>query len=101
MTILSQLAVSLAIDLGLQRDIPSSLASRRPKSRRLLTQFYPNPNQEVRTMEERRTILALLHLSLTWVLVSSLYPCHADRRLQFAAHGPRIGEQSPCVGQRI
>ena len=60
MSMLTQLAVSLASDLGIQSDAPHNrkLIS---KSDRL--KALQSPKQRARTMEERRTMLALFHLT--------------------------------------
>ena len=60
MGMLAQLAVSIAFDLGLHRDAPAN-TSRRLKSGRLLTQ-EPSRHQ-ARSIEDRRTILAVYHLT--------------------------------------
>ncbi|KAI1780619.1 hypothetical protein F4818DRAFT_396279 [Hypoxylon cercidicola] len=60
MCMLSQLAVSLAFELGIHQDSPSNP----PRRSRLLAQ---PTTQRPRTMEERRAIIALYHLtSATW-----------------------------------
>lgn len=59
MTTLAQLAVSLALELDLQKDITTTVVRRR-KSGWLVP--HP-PKQRVRTIEERRTFLAVFHLT--------------------------------------
>ncbi|OTB01589.1 hypothetical protein M426DRAFT_323349, partial [Hypoxylon sp. CI-4A] len=66
MSMLSQLAVSLAFELDLHRDVPpaASIVSRR---RSLLPARQRIAKQHPRTTEERRTMLAVFHLtSSTW-----------------------------------
>jgi hypothetical protein len=60
MTMLSQLAVTLALELGLHNDAPKNMP-RQSKSGRVLAQQAPGPQS--RTMEERRSILAVFHLT--------------------------------------
>lgn len=68
MTTISQLAVSLAFDLDLHHDP----ASQRDKFIRLLGQ---TTDRRVGTMEERRTILAVFHLtSSTWTAYRKTEP---------------------------
>lgn len=57
MTMLSQMAVSLAFELGIHHDTPTTTLRRS----RLL---YELPaRQPPRTLEERRTMLALFHVT--------------------------------------
>lgn len=58
MTMLSQTAISLSYDLGLHKDIGISRQSKRGDH---ATQNPPA--HQGRTMEQRRTVLALFHLS--------------------------------------
>lgn len=60
MTMLSQLVVSLAFELGLHKDAPSTMTQHNMPSQ-FGTKLPPKP--QLRTMEERRTILALFHLT--------------------------------------
>jgi hypothetical protein len=60
MTMLSQLAVTLAFELGLHNDAPKNMP-RQSKSGRVLAQQAPGPQS--RTLEERRSILAVFHLT--------------------------------------
>ncbi|KAI1827783.1 hypothetical protein F4861DRAFT_288786 [Xylaria intraflava] len=72
MTMLAQLAVSLASELNLHKDVPANIA-RRDHPRRILAQKYPE--QRIRTLEERRTILAVFHLtSSTWTAYRKTEP---------------------------
>jgi hypothetical protein len=59
MTMLSQLAVSLASELGLHNDAPKNMPGQK-KSGRVLAQQIPGPQSRI--MEERRSILAVFHL---------------------------------------
>ncbi len=52
MTMLSQLAVALAMELNIHKDVPQARTARRE-----------NSTPQVRTMEERRTMLAVFHLT--------------------------------------
>ena len=52
MTMLSQLAVALAMELNIHKDVPQARTARRE-----------NLTPQVRTMEERRTVLAVFHLT--------------------------------------
>jgi len=52
MTMLSQLAVALAMELNIHKDVPQARTARRE-----------NLTPQVRTMEERRTMLAVFHLT--------------------------------------
>lgn len=61
MTMLSQLAVSIAFELNLHQGTPSSGQLRRGTSSQLRAQRQPTAQE--RTLEERRTILALFHLT--------------------------------------
>lgn len=58
MTTLSQMAVSLAFDLDLHKDVYSS-SSRQGRYNQRTTQS----GHQTRTLEERRTILALFHVT--------------------------------------
>ncbi|KAI1388440.1 uncharacterized protein F4822DRAFT_402841 [Hypoxylon trugodes] len=61
MSKLSQLAVSLAFELGIHHDVPAI------SPRRHQFPVQKAPRQHPRTMEERRTMLAVFHLtSSTW-----------------------------------
>ena len=59
MTTLAQLSVSLAVELDLHKDIPTNI--RRRKKHGWLAPKPPKPR--VRTLEERRTFLAVYHLT--------------------------------------
>ncbi len=54
MTMVAQLAVCLAFELNLHQDVPSTTSR---------TTTQGSQKQHVRTLEERRTILALFHLT--------------------------------------
>ncbi len=56
MCMLAQLAISLAFEMGIHQDGPTNP----PRRSRLLAQPAA---QRSRTMEERRTIIALFHLT--------------------------------------
>ena len=60
MSMLCQLAVSLAFELGVHKDTPANIL-RRKKCGQLRAQ--DPPLLQPRTMEERRTILTVFHLS--------------------------------------
>lgn len=60
MTMLAQLAVSLTFELGLNHDIPAS-RPRPSKDGQHLTQ--QPPRHPSRTLEERRTILSVYHVT--------------------------------------
>lgn len=63
MTMLSQVAVSVAFELGIQKDVNRNSTPRNQShgpSRQLRAE---PPRPTVRTMEERRTILAVFHLT--------------------------------------
>lgn len=62
MTMLSQVAVSLAFELSIQKDIYRNAAQRRQFGAPDQLRAEP-PRLEVRTLEERRTILAVFHLT--------------------------------------
>lgn len=68
MTMLTQTAVSLAFELGLHK--PPANGAKRCKFRR----HVPEQQQagQKRTLEERRTILALFHLSSSYVYLHHL-----------------------------
>jgi hypothetical protein len=63
MGMLTQLAVSIAFDLGLHHDVPTNRAWRIRAGR----SGTHSSHQPVRTMEERRTILAVFHLTSSYV----------------------------------
>lgn len=65
MTMLSQVAVSLAFELGIQKDVNGSAARRNPSGGPSQLRAEP-PRPAVRTMEERRTILAVFHLTSSY-----------------------------------
>lgn len=60
MSMLTQLAVSVAFELGIHNDAPRTTTQRSKFGRGLAN---PPPRQQPRTMEERRTILALFHVT--------------------------------------
>jgi hypothetical protein len=60
MTMLAQLVVSLALELGIHNDAPKNMP-RQGKSGRVLAQLTAGPQS--RTVEERRSILAVFHLT--------------------------------------
>lgn len=62
MTMLSQVAVSLAFELSIQKDV-SGNSTRRSRSVGPSQLRAEPPRPVVRTMEERRTILAVFHLT--------------------------------------
>ncbi|KAI1451221.1 hypothetical protein F4805DRAFT_452224 [Annulohypoxylon moriforme] len=69
MSMLSQIAISLALELGIHRNPPTTPLRRS----RIPTQ--PAERQRPRTMEERRTMLALFHLSsATWATYRMIEP---------------------------
>ncbi|KAI1432279.1 hypothetical protein GGR50DRAFT_620706 [Xylaria sp. CBS 124048] len=75
MNMLAQLAVSMASELGLHKDVP-----KRDHPRRNLTQ--KGPEQQVRTLEERRSMLAVFHLSSsTWTAYRKVEPLRWTRYL--------------------
>ncbi|KAM5360885.1 hypothetical protein ACJZ2D_013452 [Fusarium nematophilum] len=72
MAMLSQIAVSLAFELNLQHDPPQK-PSRRSKYGREIAEDAPSP--KTRSLEERRTLLALFHLSSsTWTAYKKTEP---------------------------
>lgn len=62
MTMLSQVAVSLAFELSIQKDVNGSSTRRGPSGGPNQLRAEP-PKPAIRTMEERRTILAVFHLT--------------------------------------
>ncbi|KAI0123777.1 hypothetical protein BJ170DRAFT_598978 [Xylariales sp. AK1849] len=58
MCMLSQLAVSLAFEIGIHHDVPTNTTARSQSTRNLSPQGH-----HLRTTEERRTILAVFHLT--------------------------------------
>ncbi|KAI3323024.1 hypothetical protein HD806DRAFT_535520 [Xylariaceae sp. AK1471] len=79
MNMLAQVAVSLASELGLHRDVPTYML-RRGYSNQTLAQKYPV--EQIRTLEERRTILAVFHLtSSTWTTYRKVEPLRWTRYL--------------------
>ncbi|KAF3075519.1 hypothetical protein CFAM422_002544 [Trichoderma lentiforme] len=72
MTMLTQMAVSMAFELDLHKDTTPGISPRDKPSRLLTRQTYVRP---VRTMEERRTFAALYYLtSATWAAYRKTYP---------------------------
>ncbi|KAL6815337.1 hypothetical protein GGI42DRAFT_338665 [Trichoderma sp. SZMC 28013] len=72
MTMLTQMAVSMAFELDLHKDTAPGI-SPRDKPRRLLTR--QTSVRPVRTIEERRTFAALYYLtSATWAAYRKTYP---------------------------
>lgn len=64
MTMISGIAVTMAIELGLHHDPPPKFTMRNEFGRRVLEQ---PASQSPRTLEERRTLLALFHLTSSYV----------------------------------
>lgn len=64
MTNLTNMAVSVALELGINHDAPTNLPRRIVSGRYVVEQV---PGLEQRTMEERRTLLALFHLTSSYV----------------------------------
>ncbi|KAI2617419.1 hypothetical protein GGR54DRAFT_641069 [Hypoxylon sp. NC1633] len=86
MTTVSQLAVSLAFELGIHQDTSTPVLRRS----RLLPQMPAR--QSTRTMEERRTMLAVFHLtSSTWAAYRKTEPLrwtpYMDNCLRFLSEG--------------
>ncbi|KAF5012752.1 hypothetical protein FDECE_1172 [Fusarium decemcellulare] len=72
MTMLAQMAVSLAFEMDLHRHPPSKISRRCKFGRNVAEQQEP---QDQRTLEERRTMLALFHLSSsTWTAYRKTEP---------------------------
>lgn len=65
MHMLTHMAISLAFDLGIQQD-PRENKIRRGKGGRSI--LGPHSAQLVRSLEERRTMIALFHLSSAYVI---------------------------------
>lgn len=75
MTTVAQLAVTIALELDLQKDITTTVVRRRKAG-----WLVPHPpKQRVRTIEERRTFLAVYHL--TSALVSYSYSPYISQML--------------------
>lgn len=64
MTKLTNMAISMALELGINHETPTNLP-RRIVSGRYVVEHAPG--QEQRTSEERRTLLALFHLTSSYV----------------------------------
>lgn len=60
MTMLTHMAISLAVELGIHRDAPMSVPRRIISGRIVVEQTQV---REERTLEQRRTMLALFHLT--------------------------------------
>ncbi|OAQ92095.1 Zn2/Cys6 DNA-binding protein [Purpureocillium lilacinum] len=72
MTMLSQLAAALAMELNIHKDVPQARTARRE-----------NLTPQVRTMEERRTMLAVFHLTCsTWTAYRKTEPLRWTRYLE-------------------
>ncbi|KAK3379003.1 hypothetical protein B0T24DRAFT_144101 [Lasiosphaeria ovina] len=75
MVMLAQMALAMAVDLGIDRDAPPANTTRHTRSGRVLTQQAPPKPQTARTMEERRAILAVHHLvSAMWSAYRKIQP---------------------------
>ncbi|KAI0113647.1 hypothetical protein GGR51DRAFT_506152 [Nemania sp. FL0031] len=79
MNMLTQLALSLATELGLHKDVPMNHQGRK-RSHGAIAQN--EPLQKIRTIEERRTFLAVFHLtSSTWAAYRKIEPLRWSRYL--------------------
>lgn len=95
MTMLTQMAVSLAFELGLHK--PPVNGAQRCKFGRSVAEQQQARRE--RTLEERRTILALFHLSSSYVFVR-LFDCpHSD--ILISELGSHSARRSQCDGLLI
>ncbi|KAI1198256.1 hypothetical protein F5X97DRAFT_299831 [Nemania serpens] len=79
MNMLTQLALSLTTELGLHKDVSMGYLER---DNSYGAQAQNRPVQKIRTLEERRTILAVFHLtSSTWAAYRKTEPLRWNRYL--------------------
>ncbi|KAK8062461.1 hypothetical protein PG997_014558 [Apiospora hydei] len=87
MTMIAQLAVSLAFEMGLHHDPP--ISKHRIGSNRIIVRDAPS--QEKRTLEERRTILGVFHLT------SAAWSSH--RKIQVLSWTPYMANSLRILGE--
>lgn len=80
MVTITQLAVSLAFDLGLQKDVAPHMLRH---SNSIQRRFRQPAKQQTRTIEERRTMIALFHLTSSYVIFLSFALVLHDDGLMF------------------
>ncbi|PSR84367.1 hypothetical protein BD289DRAFT_262295 [Coniella lustricola] len=95
MTMLAQVAVAMAFEIGLQKDVAATSTKRTGSATnksQLRYQARPERAKQVRTLEERRSILAVFHLtSASWTSYRKTEPLrwtrYLDRCLSVLAEG--------------